>query len=107
MPFLLFYVTHPNEESARNIADQMVANRLAACANIFPVASNYWWAGAIQQEGEWVSVLKTRLELESALESALRSRHPYELPCILRFEVRANPDYEQWVMDSTQDQTAV
>jgi periplasmic divalent cation tolerance protein len=101
MPFLLFYITHPDETTARQIASQLVTRRLAACANIFPISSAYWWQGAVQEEGEWVSVLKTRLELESALEQAVQELHPYEVPCILRFEVRANEAYERWVEEST------
>lgn len=101
MAFILFYVTHPDEATAQRIATQMVELRLAACANIFPIASAYWWNGAVQQENEWVSVLKTRPELEPRLEEAIRQIHPYEVPCILRFEVRANGDYEKWIADST------
>lgn len=101
MAFLLFYITHPSEISAKQVASQMVERRLAACANIFPIASAYWWDVAVQQENEWVSVLKTRLELEHALEAAIREIHPYEVPCILRFEVRANESYEKWIADST------
>ena len=102
MAFLLFYVTHPNEETARRIAGEVVQKRLAACANIFPISSVYWWDGAIQQENEWVSILKTRIDLEQALEACIRDLHPYEVPCILRHEVRANADYEQWIAAATQ-----
>lgn len=101
MPFLLFYTTHPDEATARQIANTLVERKLAACANIFPITSAYWWQGAVQQEGEWVSLLKTRLELESALEQAIQALHPYEVPCIMRLEVRANEAYEKWVEEST------
>ncbi|MBL7807799.1 MAG: divalent-cation tolerance protein CutA [Saprospiraceae bacterium] len=101
MPFLLFYTTHPDEATARQIANTLVERKLAACANIFPISSAYWWQGAVQQDGEWVSILKTRLELEIALEKAVQELHPYETPCIMRLEVRANEAYEKWVEDST------
>lgn len=101
MAFLLFYVTYPDEATAQQIATEMVEKRLAACANIFPVSSAYWWHGAVQQENEWVSVLKTRPELEFHLEEAIKQIHPYEVPCILRFEVRGNAAYEKWIVGST------
>lgn len=101
MAFLLFYVTHPDEATARRIAGQVVEQRVAACANIFPIQSAYWWDGAVQHEGEWVSILKTRPELEQALEAEIRRIHPYEVPCMLRYEVRANADYEQWIREMT------
>ena len=101
MAFLLCYITHPDEPTAQRIARQLVDQRLVACANVFPVSSLYWWQGAVQQEGEWVSVVKTRLELEARLEAAVQQIHPYEVPCILRVEVRANAAYEQWIFDAT------
>ncbi len=101
MAFLVFYVTHPDEGTARRIAQQMVEQRLAACANVFPITSVYRWQGAVQNEGEWVSVLKTSLEREGDLERALCAVHPYEVPCLLRYEVRANEAYERWIREST------
>ena len=101
MPFLMFYLTHPDEATARRIADHLVHSRLAACANIFPITSAYWWEGAVQGGGEWMTVVKTRLSLEDRLEAEVRKLHPYAVPCILRFEVRANADYEYWIMEST------
>lgn len=101
MAFLLFYLTHPDEPTAQRIAAHLLDRRLVACANIFPISSIYWWQGAQQKEGEWVSILKTRLELESAVEAEVQKIHPYEVPCILRFEVRANAAYENWIVENT------
>ena len=101
MTFLVFYTTYPDENTARSIATQLLNQRLIACANIFPIQSAYWWEGAVQQEGEWVAVLKTRLSLEQAVEAALLEIHPYETPCIMRFETRANAAYAQWIEEST------
>jgi len=97
MPFLIFYITYPDEATARRISESLVTQRLAACANIFPIQSAYWWEGAVQQEGEWVSILKTSLALESALEKAIQEIHPYKTPCIVRFEARANEAYQRWI----------
>jgi len=27
--------------------------------------------------------------------------HPYEVPCIVKWEVEANVSYEKWIVDST------
>lgn len=97
MAFLVFYITHPDEATARRVSEHLVNNRLAACANIFPISSIYRWDGAVQQEGEWVTIVKTRLDLENELEKEILKIHPYEVPCILRFEVRANKAYEEWI----------
>ncbi|MFN0175274.1 MAG: divalent-cation tolerance protein CutA [Saprospiraceae bacterium] len=101
MPFLIFYITYPDEATARSISENLVTQRLAACANVFPIQSTYWWEGTVQHEGEWVSILKTRFGLESALEKAIEALHPYEVPCIMRFEARANEAYEKWIEAET------
>jgi periplasmic divalent cation tolerance protein len=101
MPFLVFYIPCPDEATAQSIATKMLDLRLAACANIFPIQCAYWWQGAVQREGEWVLVLKTRSALEPALEQAVQLAHPYETPCILRFEARANAAYEHWITQET------
>lgn len=100
MPFLTFYITHPDEATARRIAGDLLQGRWIACANIFPVESIYRWDGAIQNETEWISIVKTSLELEQLLEQEIARMHPYETPCIMRFETRANAAYEQWIANS-------
>lgn len=97
MPFLIFYITHPDEATARRVSDHLLERRLVACANIFPIQSAYWWQQSLQHEGEWVSIVKTRLDLETAVEAAVQAMHPYQTPCILRFEARANAAYEEWI----------
>ena len=96
----IFYVTHPDADCAKRITSALLGQRLIACANIFPMESAYWWEGAVQQDGEWVSILKTRLDLEQALEQAILAIHPYETPCVMRFEAKANAAYEEWVAAS-------
>lgn len=99
MPFLTFYITHPDEATARHITSRLLTDRWIACANIFPVSSQYWWDRQLQNDSEWVSVVKTSLALEKHLESIVQQLHPYEVPCIMRFETRANEAYEQWISD--------
>lgn len=99
--FLVFYVTHPDEATAQRVSESLLEGRLVACANVFPISSAYWWDGGIARESEWVSVLKTRLSLEAAVEAAIASIHPYQTPCLMRFEARANPSYCVWIAEST------
>jgi periplasmic divalent cation tolerance protein len=97
MPILLFYVTHPNEAIAQEITSKMLEQKLVACANTFPINSFYPWQGAVQNDNEWVTIFKTRPELEGRVEEALAAMHPYDTPCFIRWEVRANEKYEQWI----------
>lgn len=101
MPFLVFYVSHPDETTALRVSNHLLEQRLIACANVFAIGSAYWWEGALHREGEWVSVLKTRSELEDTVEAAIQAVHPYETPCIMRMEMRANKAYEDWIEAET------
>jgi periplasmic divalent cation tolerance protein len=101
MAFLIFYTTHPSEEVARTLGEALLQKRLIACANYFPMHSAYHWQGALEYEAEFVAVLKTRLDLETQVETFLLQNHPYQTPCVLRWEARANADYERWIDEET------
>ena len=101
MAFLCFYVTHPNAETAQKISRNLIDRKLVACANQFSMESAYWWQGAVAQEGEIVTILKTVTKNKKAVEVAITELHPYEVPCIMSWEVQANASYENWIQDAT------
>lgn len=102
MAFIVIYTTHPDKETAEKISQTLTEEKWIACANLFPIQSAYWWKGQVEQEGEWVALLKTRTEYGDQLEERILQLHPYEVPCIMRMEVQANAAYEQWIHSSTQ-----
>ncbi len=102
MAFLVVYVTHPDEETARQIANQILHERLVACVNLHAIHSQYWWQDKIEEAGEWVTLFKTRMLMAEKLEKRLLELHPYEVPCIVRWEVTANADYEEWIIRETE-----
>ncbi|MDH3244003.1 MAG: divalent-cation tolerance protein CutA [Saprospiraceae bacterium] len=97
MSFSIIYITHSSEESARKLSQTLVYERLAACANIFPISSLYWWQGKLETEGEWVSLVKTSNARWKDLEARAIELHPYEVPCLIRIQVEANQSYEDWI----------
>lgn len=100
MPIILLYVTHESEAEARKLGERLIAERHIACANYFPISSAYWWEGAVQAEGEWVSLLKSLPEHWPTLQARISELHPYEVPCIIRIDAQANAPYEQWIRES-------
>ena len=97
MSFLLVYVTYESEEDAKRITDTVIREKIAACANIFPIQSTYWWQQDIQKEAEWVSLLKTTISNWDLLKNRVEELHPYETPCLIKLEVEANAAYEEWI----------
>ena len=76
------YLTCKNEAEARRLARLALEKRLAACANIFPVSSLFWWGGAVRGSREAAVIFKTRASLEKRLVSELERAHSYDVPCI-------------------------
>ncbi len=103
MSTLLVFTNLPDRATAERIADALVQQGLAACVNILaPCRSVYRWKDAIQHDEEHPMLIKTTTERYPALEHALRSAHPYELPEIIALPVdRGLPAYLQWVAAET------
>ena len=102
MSFLIMYVTHPSKDVAKSIVDKLLHERLIACANLLPMESMYWWQGKISKDDEYVTILKTKIELKNRVEQRLAEIHPYDVPCIVSWEVSANKEYEDWIDAETQ-----
>src|SRR6478672_10063055 len=99
---LLALSTFPDAETARTISNQLVAERLAACANILPsVESIYRWKEKIESGNETLVFFKLSQDRQAAFQEKLRSLHPYEVPEIVFVPVASGlPDYLRWVAES-------
>jgi periplasmic divalent cation tolerance protein len=99
---LLAISTFPDVETANRIAEVLVAEKLAACANLLPaVHSIYHWKEKIETAGEVMVFFKTTQDRQMAFEEKLRSLHPYEVPELICIKLDAgSPDYLRWVTDN-------
>ncbi|MFH0818274.1 MAG: divalent-cation tolerance protein CutA [Candidatus Micrarchaeota archaeon] len=101
MSFVLVYVTNRNLKDAEQLANHLPKKRLIACANFLPIKSSYWWKGKITDASEVVSILKTRNENWRKVREEIKKVHPYEVPCIMKLEVEANSEFEDWVNEES------
>jgi periplasmic divalent cation tolerance protein len=96
------YVTTRDEAEARRIGEALVAERLAACANIHPIGSIYRWRGQLETASEAALLLKTRGDLVSEVIVRVKALHSYEVPCIIATPIETgNPAYLEWINEST------
>jgi len=102
MSFVIIYITFPNEKEAKRITEELISKRLIACSNMFPMQSSYRWKGKVQSSDEIVAIVKTRTDNWKKVEEEIKRLHPYEVPCIIRFDVGANPEFEEWIQDETE-----
>jgi periplasmic divalent cation tolerance protein len=93
------YATFANAEEAEKIARIVVAERLAACANILgPCRSIYRWQGQVETGGEVAALFKTRSDAADALIARIAAMHSYDVPAIVAWPVKtALPAYAAWV----------
>ena len=99
---LLALSTFPDAETARQISDQLVTERFAACANILPaVESIYRWKDNIESGNETLVFFKLSEDRQSAFQDKLRSLHPYDVPEIIFVPVAGGlPEYLRWVSEN-------
>jgi periplasmic divalent cation tolerance protein len=91
------------EAAAAEMADTVVAERLAACAQVLgPVRSSYRWEGEVRVAREWLVVAKTTEDRLAELTSRIRTLHRYEVPEIVTLAITAgDPEYLRWIRDET------
>ena len=92
----LLYVISKDKKEAEKISMHLLKKRLIACANIFPIKSMYWWKRKIVNSAEYAVLAKTNNKNYKKAVDEIKKIHSYEIPCILRFEAKANKEYEDW-----------
>lgn len=105
--FRFIYITTGSQAEARKIATALVAERLAACANIIPgMRSIYRWEGKIEEAEETVLIAKTSKDRVPALIERVRALHSYDCPCVVSLAVEdGNPEYLDWLAAQTAAQS--
>jgi|ERR1700677_4349216 periplasmic divalent cation tolerance protein len=98
--------TVADKEAAEKLAHELVERRLAACVNIVgPTRSVYRWRGNIENEQEFLLLIKTTAERTTELRSALKALHPYELPECIEIAVDGgSEEYLAWLAAETGNQ---
>ena len=95
--------TAGSPQEAEKIARTLVERRLAACVNIIPqIQSVYRWKEKIEQETEWLLIIKTRLNIFDSVRVAIQELHSYDLPeCVMLDVSDGSEAYLNWVSENT------
>jgi len=99
MSVKLIYVTAPSRPEAEQIAETVVTEKLAACANILDgITSIFQWQGKLCRESEALLILKTAEERVEALTERIKQLHSYDCPCIVALPIDGgNADFLDWI----------
>lgn len=90
------------KEELDNIIDALLAKKLIACADIFPVRSQYCWKGEIADEPRFQAVAYTLADKKDEVVKVVLEMHSDDIPGIIVTPVEANKEYEDWVKESLQ-----
>lgn len=95
---ILIYVTCKDVEEAQKISRILLEKKLIACANFFPMNSMYWWKGSINEDKEFVLILKTVKEKFKVVEKEVKKLHSYDCPCVISLDVKeGNKEFLEWI----------
>ena len=100
---ILVLSTCPGSISAKKIAQNLVAEKLAACVNIVPGVQSYFsWVGKVDNANELLLVIKTTADAYEKLEKRIQTLHPYELPEIIAVPIHTGlAGYLDWISANT------
>ncbi len=95
---VMAYVTAPDRQSAEKMAREVLEARLAACANLAPIDSLFWWQGSLEHAKEVLVIFKTRRACVPRLIAVVKAAHPYEVPCIVTYPMDVGfAPYLAWI----------
>lgn len=101
--YQIIFCTCPDQTTGETIAHFLIEQRLAACVNILPgLTSIYRWQDQIETAVEHLLIIKSTQEQYPAIEQAITSHHPYDVPEIIALPiVQGLPSYLDWLRDNT------
>lgn len=102
MDSIVILCTTNSQESALNIAQTLVKNKLCACVNIIPkVYSVYSWKDKIETDEEYLMLIKTKKDLFEKVNNKIQEIHPYEVPEVISLDItEGSKSYLDWIVSN-------
>jgi len=96
--------TTADKDSAKEIARLLVGRRLAACVQMFPIESIYFWQDKVCADNETTLFIKSKTALFDEIKAVIREAHAYEVPEIIQIPITDGlPEYLKWIDASTRN----
>lgn len=100
--FGILLTTTSSRDEAAKIAKILIDERLAACIQLLPIESFYYWDGKTQNEPEVLMLIKTRRSLFESAIARVKQLHSYTVPEIVAVPIVAGlSHYLNWIEDVT------
>ena len=100
--YSIIITTCAEKETAKSIAKMLIEKRLAACVQMFPVESIYFWQDKVCDDNEIALLIKSKAIRFNEISAAIRETHAYEVPEIIQIPITDGlPEYLKWIDDCT------
>lgn len=99
---IVVLVTVGNPQEGAQLARSLVEKRLAACVNLVPgISSWYWWEDKVTEDQELLLIMKSSREKFAELEKEVLRLHSYAVPEVIALQVvEGSKNYLDWVENS-------
>ncbi len=99
MAVFLVLSSASSEKEGKKIALHLVKEGLAACVNLIPrISSFFFWEGKLCEEREVLILAKTEKGKISRINKKIKELHSYAVPEVLFLKVAGgNREYIRWV----------
>ena len=96
---IVIFITVDSPDEAHRIAEVLIKQRKAACVNIVPnVSSFFWWQDKIDTAQESLLIVKTKASLLNEIIVLVKEIHSYDVPEIIALPIAGgNQDYLSWI----------
>lgn len=100
---LLVITTCPGNITAKQIANEVVMERLGACVQVIPgVQSFFRWVQRVDTSEELLLLIKTTVERYPELEARIKAIHPYDIPELIAIPITGGlEEYLTWIENNT------
>ncbi len=100
---LLVLTTCPGTITAKQIANEVVMEKLAACVQIIPGITSYFrWVRRVDTSEELLLLMKTTVERYPELEARIKVIHPYDVPELIALPITDGLEaYLSWIETNT------
>lgn len=101
--YCICLITTDSKDTATQIANRLVEEKLAACVNIIPeINSIYRWKGEIERSPELLLIVKTKIALIKDVIKFVKSIHNYTVPEIIFLPIIDGYEgYLSWLEENT------
>ena len=102
---IVVLVTCGNRKEAGKLAKSLVEKRLAACVNLLPgISSWYWWENKVTEDHEILLVIKSSRTKYAELEKEVLRLHSYAVPEVIALQiVDGSGNYLGWIEESLKE----